>query len=156
MVMIRADWINAYIFRKISSHDVEVLLLHRANDEAIYPGLWQVVTGGVEPGETAYFAAKREIEEETGIVATELIVMPYVGSFYNPKMDAIEMLPSFAYCLENDCNIVLSHEHQDYRWLHADDASDALVFPGQKEGIRILREFIAFPRPDYPLTIIHF
>ena len=41
----------------------EVLLLERATP----PGFWQSVTGSLEPGETPQQAARRELEEETGL-----------------------------------------------------------------------------------------
>lgn len=43
----------------------DVLLLERAG----HPGYWQSVTGSQEDGETLIETARREVEEETGIVA---------------------------------------------------------------------------------------
>ena len=43
----------------------EVLLLERVHP----PGYWQSVTGSLEWGETAAAAARRELAEETGLVA---------------------------------------------------------------------------------------
>jgi dATP pyrophosphohydrolase len=44
---------------------LEVLLLERAD----HPGFWQSVTGSQDEGETLEQTARRELEEETGIVA---------------------------------------------------------------------------------------
>ena len=44
---------------------LEVLLLERAG----HPGYWQSVTGSQEDGESLIETARREVEEETGIVA---------------------------------------------------------------------------------------
>jgi 8-oxo-dGTP diphosphatase len=45
----------------------EVLLQHRDDNPAIrYPGHWALFGGSIEPGESAYAAARREIFEETG------------------------------------------------------------------------------------------
>ena len=41
-------------------------MLQRADNEEIYPGLWQIVSGGIEQGEKAYEAAAREVREEIG------------------------------------------------------------------------------------------
>jgi 8-oxo-dGTP pyrophosphatase MutT (NUDIX family) len=56
----------------------EVLVLHRSVEQG---GYWHVVAGGVERGETAPEAAERELEEETGLLATptpEIEVVEYV------------------------------------------------------------------------------
>ena len=44
---------------------LQVLLLERAS----HPGYWQSVTGSQENGESLIETARREVEEETGIVA---------------------------------------------------------------------------------------
>lgn len=46
----------------------EVLLVERAKPPR--PGVWSLPGGHVEPGETAAAAALRELQEETGLVAT--------------------------------------------------------------------------------------
>lgn len=59
----------------------EVLLIRRAKAPGI--GLWAPVGGGIEPGETAEAAVRREVEEETAVtirlvgrVGTREIVPP--------------------------------------------------------------------------------
>lgn len=49
----------------IHTTDLQVLLLERADR----PGFWQSVTGSIEPGETLWDAAVREVREETGLDA---------------------------------------------------------------------------------------
>ena len=44
----------------------EYLLIRRAPDDPLYPGLWQFVSGRVEEGEKAHEAALRELREEAG------------------------------------------------------------------------------------------
>jgi dATP pyrophosphohydrolase len=51
----------------IHTRDLKVLLLERADR----PGFWQSVTGSIEEGETPYDAAIREVQEETGLIATD-------------------------------------------------------------------------------------
>lgn len=47
----------------------EALLLERITP----PGWWQSVTGSLEPGETPWQAAVRELREETGLAAGSLV-----------------------------------------------------------------------------------
>jgi dATP pyrophosphohydrolase len=51
----------------IHTPDLQILLLERAGA----PGLWQSVTGSLEPGETLEQTAIREVREETGLDARQ-------------------------------------------------------------------------------------
>ena len=55
----------------------EVLLMERRTP----PGWWQSVTGSLEPGETAWEAAVRELQEETGLPADGLVDLGISQSF---------------------------------------------------------------------------
>ena len=44
-----------------------VLAMQRAADAEAAPGLWEAVSGRVEPGEEPLAAAEREVREETGL-----------------------------------------------------------------------------------------
>ena len=57
-----------------SHEDLKVLLIKRKNDP--YRGLWAFPGGFIEKEEEAYFAAKRELLEETGLDIKELIGLP--------------------------------------------------------------------------------
>ena len=59
------DKIPISILVVIHTPDLRVLLLERADG----PGLWQSVTGSLDPGETPAQAAVRELREETGLDA---------------------------------------------------------------------------------------
>jgi len=51
----------------IHTPDLRVLLLERR----LHPGYWQSVTGSQEEGESLIACAAREVEEETGITASQ-------------------------------------------------------------------------------------
>lgn len=53
------------------NQDNKLLLTLRSEEKELYPGLWENTSGSVVSGETSAQAARRELEEETGIVATE-------------------------------------------------------------------------------------
>jgi ADP-ribose pyrophosphatase len=62
----------------------EVVLIEQFRPGALvaaddYPWLWEIVAGVIEDGETPIEVAKRELQEEAGLVATE--VLP-IGEFY--------------------------------------------------------------------------
>lgn len=53
------------------NQDNKLLLTLRSDEKELYPGLWENTSGSVVSGETSAQAVRRELEEETGIVATE-------------------------------------------------------------------------------------
>lgn len=123
------------------------LLLRRADTEPVYPGLWQVVTGTIEPGEHAGDTALRELREETGIVATGLDVLPMTGSFYLPRTDEIHLVPAFACLVSEETLVRLSDEHQEFRWCSYEEARHLLVFPSHQQGLDLTRHWVLSPGP---------
>ena len=118
------------------------LLLHRAKDEKLYPNLWQCVTGSIEGDEKAVEAAYRELMEETGMTPKAFWVVPFVNSFYDPEWDAVNLSPIFAAQVELGTNPVLSAEHFEFGWFSYEDALRKLVWPGQREGLRVVHDYI--------------
>jgi dihydroneopterin triphosphate diphosphatase len=133
--------IQLHVFRKRNG-ETEYLVLQRAKDEPIYPNLWQVITGMVEEGERAEDAALRELKEEVGIETGQLIVVPYIASFFSRPSDAVNLVPVFAVELSPDDDICLSDEHQNFAWLQYGAAINTLSLPSHKEGTRILKDYI--------------
>lgn len=142
MSNLTVDMVQAYLYRRCADGVVEYLLLRRSPDEELYPSLWQMVTGHIEQGETAVAAAKREVREETGIVAETLDIVPFVASFYFAADDSIHHVPVFAVEVSADTVIRISSEHAELAWLPYEDAMQTLVFPGHREGLRILRDYM--------------
>ncbi len=79
------------MFRVLPDAGPQLLLLRRAPGR-IFPGLWQCVTGGVEPGERVPMAALREVGEELGFGPSEIEAfydLDAVTHFYDDGPDAI-------------------------------------------------------------------
>jgi dATP pyrophosphohydrolase len=133
--------IHLHLFQRCESGP-KYLLIRRSPDERIYPGLWQMVTGMMEPNEKAYQTALREIGEETGLTPEVLWVVPFVASFYNPFKDEITLIPVFAAEVNPAEEVNLSEEHDIYQWCLYEEALERFIIPGYKEGLRILHQFI--------------
>ena len=118
------------------------LLLKRADKDRIYPGIWQIVTGTIEPRERAVDAGLRELKEETGLTPKRFWVVPHTNSFYVAEEDTLHHTIFFAAEFDDSERIMLSREHQSFAWMNYEDAKDALVWPGQKKGLAIVDEYI--------------
>ena len=125
---------------------VEHLLLRRSEDEDLAPGIWQVITGGIEPGETSEEGALRELREETGLDPMSCRGMPEVAIFYFAQRDQIVLSPVFVCELPPEAEVLLSAEHIEHRWLPIEDACALLIHPSQRDGARALEAMLAAER----------
>jgi dATP pyrophosphohydrolase len=141
MSSIISKFVEVCIF-KFERDRVSYLVLHRAKDEKVYPNIWQFVSGGFEGNEKGQEAALRELQEETGFVPKAFWVVPYVNVFYDPGYDSINMSPVFAAQVESGSEPKLSSEHDEYKWCSFDDALKTLTWPGQREALRIVHQYI--------------
>lgn len=110
------------------------LLLRRA-PHVPYAGAWRMVGGKIEPGETAWQTALRELHEETGQAPTRLWALPSVNTFYEWQHDRINLIPAFAAELAADP--VLDDEHDAFAWLPAEEAVLRLRWPEQQRLLRL-------------------
>jgi dihydroneopterin triphosphate diphosphatase len=134
----------------------EFLLLRRASLEAVYPGIWQIITGSVRENETALQGARREVLEETGVVPVRFWVVPHVSSFYDAAADRVLMVPHFAAQISAETEVVLSREHDRYEWVEFPEALRRVVWPAQKQALEIVHEQILGGERAAGLVEMHF
>ena len=137
---ILSNLIEAHIFRIING-EIEFLLLKRSPDQ-YYPNLWQMVSGKIKENETAYNAALREIKEETDLTPEKFWVAPTVNSFYSPDKDYICLLPVFAVKVNYNCEIKISNEHTEYKWVKSDEAKQLLAWDGHRKSVDVIVDYI--------------
>jgi 8-oxo-dGTP pyrophosphatase MutT (NUDIX family) len=113
---------GAVVFRR-SERGIRVLILRAYNN-------WDFPKGLVEPGEDELAAAKREVEEETGLADLEYPfgdefkeTLPYAGRkvarYYLAETGEVE--------LELPVSPELGRpEHHEYRWVSFEEAEDLL------------------------------
>jgi len=137
----RPDLVECWVFRVPPAGEPELLLIRRAPGR-IFPGLWQCVTGGLEPGERVPAAALREVREEVGFGPLEIEAfydLDQVTHFYDEGPDAIVAGAIFAVRVRPDAEPALSHEHDGLRWVGREEARRLAVWPSYRETIeRIL------------------
>ena len=139
----------------IHTTDLEVLLIERADR----PGFWQSVTGSLDAPDEAFEAtAKRELFEETGIVAdgTHLRLLdwrlsniyeiyPVWRSRYAPGVTH-NTEHVFSICVPRDIPIILSpREHLRHEWLPYLEAADRCFSASNAEAILQLPQYLRAP-----------
>lgn len=127
------------MFRRTHSGE-EWLVMLRAS-HCVIPNTWQMVQGGIEPGEKAYQTAARELHEETGLAPIRLFQASYVNRFYLAALDEIILSPVF--CAEVSGKVVLNEEHTDHKWVSFSEAQALYPWPGQKKSIAICKQQFA-------------
>jgi 8-oxo-dGTP pyrophosphatase MutT (NUDIX family) len=147
----RPDLVDCWIFRVVhSARDVpsiEVLLLRRAPDR-IMPGLWQCVSGSVEPGDRIAVEALRELREETGFGPDQIEAfydLDLVNQFHEPSYDAIVSAAVFAVRIRNGAEPTVSHEHDGARWVAIEQAHSEVIWPGYRTAIERIRDDLDDP-----------
>ncbi len=141
---IRPDIVDCWLFR-MGAPGLEILLLRRAPGRML-AGLWQCVSGSVEPEERVTLAALREVDEETGLSGDQVEAfydLDLVNAFHWPAVDAIVQSAVFAMRLRPDAVPRLSHEHDDWRWVPVEDAHRTVVWPGYRTAIERVRDDLA-------------
>jgi dATP pyrophosphohydrolase len=138
--MARAPFqVLVYPYRKTKNGQIEYALMKRSDE-----GFWQGIAGGGEDGETPLETAKRETHEETGIPQTSEFV----------QLDTIEPVPVIEfkdshiwgedvyvihqYCFgvtSQNIQIVISHEHTEYKWLSYEEAFKLIKYDGNKTAL---------------------
>lgn len=113
---------GAVVFRR-SDRGIRILLLRAYKN-------WDFPKGLVEPGENELAAAKREVEEETGLADLDYPfgdefkeTLPYSGNkvarYYLAETDAEKLALPVSPELGRP-------EHHEYRWVSFDEAEDLL------------------------------
>ncbi len=131
--------VDVYPYRMEPDGAVSFLLFHRA-PETVYAGQWRMAGGKIQPGETPWQAARREMQEETGRGPVCLWSVPSVNMFYEWQHDRVNVIPAFA--AEMDADPDLNHEHDRCAWLSPEEAVKRLLWPEQQRLARLVEQVI--------------
>ncbi len=133
--------VEVVVFR-VKRDRAEYLVLQRSLEERAHPGMWQIITGMLEEGETAVAAGLREAREESGVTPKKLWNVPLVNSFYNATTDTVHLCPVFAIQADPEVVVTLSGEHMAYAWYPCVAARERLVWPAHRESLDIVDSYI--------------
>lgn len=131
--------IDLHVMRR-ENEELQYLIMQRSPGE-IYEGVWQGVTGKIRPGEQAWQAALRELQEETCLKPLQMWTVDHVNLFYESATDALNCIPVFGIEVAFG-EPILSREHQTYRWCSVKEAADLLLWDQQREGLLAFHDML--------------
>jgi 8-oxo-dGTP pyrophosphatase MutT (NUDIX family) len=139
---IRYNMVCCYVARPTAagaSH--EFLQLRRSKDDFM-GGTWQAIYGQSEHGESPVQAVLRELKEEAGLVPAELYRLDHVSVFYIAASDTMWHCVPFCAIISRDQLVVLNDEHDDMRWVPAEDAERIFMWKDNRDAIRDIQQHI--------------
>ncbi|MGB3341210.1 MAG: NUDIX domain-containing protein [bacterium] len=123
---------------------IEYAIFRRSNGN-----YWQAIAGGGEEGETPEEAARREIQEETGIpnnceitALDSKAYIPVIGVTGEYTWgDEVFVIPEYTFGVRvANRQLILSEEHEKYRWVGYEDAMTMLKWDSNKNALWELNE----------------
>ena len=108
-------------------------------------GFWGFPQGHKERGESDVQTLSREVEEETGI--ENINIISFIGTirYYYFKQDGMKSHKEvkFYFATSTTKEIIISNEHESYKWVTFDDVLDILshrqlriiFFKGRRRGL---------------------
>lgn len=123
------------VWRRTPKGRIEVVLVHRpAYDD------WTLPKGKRDGGETDEETARREVEEETGLVCSlgpELASTSYVDAKGRPKL-----VRYWAMTVDTQQDRPPDGEVDEWRWLREGPAKELLTYRRDQRVLRSLREVL--------------
>lgn len=148
---IRNDSVSVYVVRPDAdgaSH--EFLQLRRVGSARLGAGTFQNVRGGIEPNETAWQAALRELREEAGLTPVEFYRMGTMETFYISQEDTLWHAVPFCAIVERAAQVALNDEHDAIRWVPAGEATSMFMWANEWPVIEEIRRVILGNGPAKP------
>ena len=133
MTSVRVSLVDLYVLRGAGSA-LECLVLRRAPGGRC-PGSWETVHGHIEAGETPADAARRELEEETGLALERLYNLSRVETFYQHGLDEVALVPVFAVFVAPKAVVRTGIEHDRFEWLPPAEARVRFAWPREARAL---------------------
>lgn len=114
----------------------ELLLLKRADNARLGPGLWGLPAGKIEAGESPAEAARREMAEEIG-PGHRVELLRYLGPIRDTYYGGIYEIHLFHQRWHGG-EVRLNHEHSAHAWVAREQFRDYPVMDGIDEDLALL------------------
>ena len=116
-------------------HNNKLLIARRSKHHTFLPGYYELPGGKVEEGEDLKDALKRELREELNV---NVAVLESFHEFYYFVKGVKKLEIAFFVKLDDDIgNLKLSREHDDLRWISAEEIEKYKISEGEIEAIKV-------------------
>lgn len=134
---------GAIIFRK-QGGKTYYLLLHYPTNPRTPKNYWDLPKGHIEKGENEIEAARREVEEETGLKDIEFIdgFGETIKYFFKLSDKLIFKTVVFYLAETKTQEIKISFEHKGFEWLSYQEAMERFTFKNAKEVLKKANAFL--------------
>ena len=127
-----------FLYRKNKNNKYEYCIFYRKRLQ-----IWQAISGGVEDDETLIETVKREVLEETGIEANNILELSSIASIPVVNVTGnfswgndVYVVTEYSFGVLTDNNdIKLSSEHKQYKWFTYDEAHKKLEYDSNKTAL---------------------
>lgn len=129
------------LYRQISvGTPIEYLLLQHSYGKRH----WTPPKGHVDPGEDELTTAKRETEEEAGLKPCDYnIIDEFKHTIFYKAWGKDKSVDYWLARLKDyNCQIKLSEEHQDFKWLQIKEACDLVGYKDMQSALLAANEFL--------------
>ncbi len=133
MTSVRVSLVDVYVLRPAGG-GLQCLVLRRAA-QGRCPGSWETVHGHIEDGERPWQAARRELEEETGLAPDRLYNLSRVETFYQHRLDEVALVPVFVAFVPDGALVRLGAEHDGHEWLTPAEAGARFAWPRERRAL---------------------
>jgi len=113
--------------------DGRILSMRRSLSKDASPGIWEALSGRMEPGESPLEAVRREIAEESGL---EVDVHPRPWAAHGSERAGVPMLIVYYLADWMSGDVRLSEEHDAFEWLGADEFAERTPIPQLSQAVR--------------------
>ncbi len=114
----------------------DILMLYRNKKENdINQGKWVGVGGKIEEGESPFESIKREIKEETGLIANKIELRGLLTFVYNGKMDYIYVFSS-----EDFSGKIIECDEGELEYIPRNKVLDLPIWEGDRYFLKYIVE----------------
>lgn len=120
----------------IQEQTQKVLITQRASTQDWHANEWEITYGRIDQHEDPESGLRREVSEEIGITDLTIQRILRVWHMYRGAETAANDLIGITYvCTTSATTVLLSHEHQAFRWVSPQEALELISVEGIRNDI---------------------